>query len=223
MRSTESSSDRRTRPGVMAIASWGLLSLVLLLLPHAGLALVIHLGKSRFLYVRPDTPAELKALQREREIMAGGLNHKRLRMICDYPGVDLPTLWDADQVDASDSAAVVGVKVNHESCAFLLESMRHPKRHIVNLMLGGKPVSVTYCGIVDRVRVVKGSGRTPNPLHVGGLDVDNQMVLLLGGQRYGQDSAQLPLRDHPFTRTSLGDWKTRHPGTRIYAGTPWDI
>jgi hypothetical protein len=68
------------------------------------------------------------------------------------------------------------------------------------------------------VRVLSRDGDAPIPLRVGGLDVDDQMVLLLDGQRYGQESAAIPLCDVPFERTTLGKWKAKHPHSQIYVG-----
>ena len=48
--------------------------------------------------------------------------------------------------------AVVGIEINGEACAFVLDSLRQPERHIVNLTFDRTALSVTYCDLVDCVR-----------------------------------------------------------------------
>ncbi|QDV82167.1 hypothetical protein [Planctomycetes bacterium TBK1r] len=50
-------------------------------------------------------------------------------------------------------------------------------------MLKDKPLSVTSCDLVDCVCVLTNDDDKPIPLHVGGLDIENQMVFLLGDKR----------------------------------------
>ncbi|WP_197455889.1 DUF3179 domain-containing (seleno)protein [Stieleria neptunia] len=137
-------------------------------------------------------------------------------MTVDHAGVEQPPLQRSDAVDLIDSTPVVGIEVEDRAIAFVLEKMRDPKAHVVNLHFGQQTsVSVSYCSLVDCVRVLKDDSESPIPLHVGGLDIDNQMVFLLNGKRYGQMSAALPLEDYPYARTTWGAWKQQHPKTRI--------
>jgi hypothetical protein len=85
-------------------------------------------------------------------------------------------------------------------------------------MLNDTPFSIAYCDLKSHVRVLSRAGDTPIPLRVGGMDVDNQMVLLLDGQRYDQGSPEIPLQDVPFEKTTWGKWKARHPETLVYGG-----
>ncbi len=148
--------------------------------------------------------------------MKGGAFHKPLHIYAYFPGIDQPLLNDLSDVDLPDLTPVVGVEVNGQSCAFVLNDMKDPATHIVNLIMQGKSISVAYCDLVDCVRVVSDDSQRPIPLHVGGLDVDQQLVLLLNGERYGQESPDLPLQDYPFVRMSLLEWKQLHPDTRVY-------
>ena len=111
---------------------------------------------------------------------------------------------------------MIGIEVDGRFIALVMEKMMDPLAHIVNMNFGGeKSVSVSYCYLADCVRVVSKESKTPIPLHVGGMDVDNQMVYLLDGERYGQMSPVLPLADYPFERTTLGDWRKLHPHSQI--------
>ncbi len=172
--------------------------------------------------VVPDTPEEIaqqRAEERQwQQIQAGGGFYKPLEMVADFPGVEQPTLLDVESVELPLSTPIVGVEVDGEFCAFVLESMLDPRHHIVNLMLKRTPLSVTYCNLVDCVRVLTRDSETPIPLRVGGLDVDRQMVLLLDETRYGQSSGELPLQDHEFVRMTLSEWANLHPATKVYVG-----
>lgn len=168
----------------------------------------------------PLTP-EAIALQAAEELewqrlKNGGEYYKQLKIVSDYAGHVPTELLDAESVTLPPSTEIVGVEVAGEFCAFVLDSMSNPRYHIVNTMLNMKPISVTYCDLVDCVRVLTDDDSTTIPLHMGGLDVNNQMVLLLDGERFGQSSEGLPLKDHDFVRTTLGDWMNRHPSTKIY-------
>jgi hypothetical protein len=177
-------------------------------------------GEAAYQPLAPPTEEEqardrLEFAERERAIK-GGTFHKPLQIYAYFAGIDQPVLSESSDVDLPDLTPVVGVEVNGESCAFVLEEMRDPATHIVNLIMNDKPISVAYCDLVDCVRVVSDESQKPIPLHVGGLDVDQQLVLLLNGERYGQESADLPLQDYPFVRMSWLEWKQLHPDTRVY-------
>lgn len=171
-----------------------------------------------FVSVRPDTAEEIAYWEARDRAQQAGPNYKTLRMLCDTPGVDRPELLCAASADLSDSTAVVGVVIGDHTFAFDLGAMQRVESHIVNLVVDRIPVSVTYCDLTDCVRVLTQDSESLIPIRVGGLDVDDQLVFLLGRERYSQGSSNLPLDDHPFTRTSFGEWKRRHPTTRVYIG-----
>ena len=190
---------------------------------HAWSERVASAHATPFSHVRPDTPEEIArelALQAEHDrIIKGGEHYKPLKMLVDFPGVDQPDLVDASESELPESTQIIGIEVDGQFCAIVLQSMLDPERHIVNMIFNQKPVSATYCNLVDCVRVLTDARESPIPLHVGGVDIDSQMVFLLDGQRYGQSSKGLPLADHQFDRMELGQWQRLHPTTRIYMGT----
>ena len=144
-------------------------------------------------------------------------NHKLLREIYDVPGIDSPRLLASQESGLSPSALVVGVEANGQACAFAIDAMYLQDAHIINVVLQGKPISVTYCSLVDCVRVLSGNGKDTIPLKLGGLNEVNEMVLLLCGERYDQSSGQIPLADHRFERISFGEWRRRNPKTLVYS------
>jgi hypothetical protein len=147
-----------------------------------------------------------------------GKFHKPLRVKVDFPGIDQPELLAGDQVDLAPATEVIGVEIDGQACALVLNAMSEKERHVVNLMLNDSPVSVSYCNLSQCVRVLTSDSSSTIPLGVGGLDIESRMVLLFKGQRYSQDSKDLPLQDIPFSRLEWGTWKLQHPETKIYLG-----
>ena len=139
-------------------------------------------------------------------------------MGADYPAVQKPDLVELDTVELDDSTQVIGVEVDGQPVAFVLDAMTRPDRHIVSTMIKGKPLAVTYCDLADCARVLTNDAKELIPLRVGGLDDQNQMILLLNGQLYGQSSGALPLQDQPFARMDLKQWRELHPSSKIYLG-----
>lgn len=176
-------------------------------------------GSSPFSGVAPSTPEELAFWEEQERILQAGRYHKELLLLVDVPGNEDPEFRTSDDVTLADSTSIIGIEVAGEACAFPIDSLRGPERHIVNMVFDQTAVSVTYCDLVDCARVLKDDRDHPIPLRVGGLDKDLQMVFLLHGERYGQESTALPFEDHPFTRTSLGEWKQTHPDTSVYIGS----
>ncbi|MCO8121588.1 DUF3179 domain-containing protein [Stieleria sp. TO1_6] len=172
------------------------------------------------LRVKPSTAAEIAAeradIARIKQLKVANANHKALQMVAEFSGVQNPQLIDANKADLDDATAVIGISSGELDCAFVLKDMTSPKTHILNLVMGGQPVSVTYCNLVDCVRVVTEDSDDAIPLNVGGLDVDDQLVFELRGTHYGQSSETLPLDDLPFTRTRWGAWKREHPSTKVW-------
>ncbi|NND99727.1 MAG: DUF3179 domain-containing protein [Pirellulaceae bacterium] len=146
----------------------------------------------------------------------GGTYYDKLQYVLDFPGVMGPQLFDLDAVNLPDSAPVVGVEIDGFACAFAIDSLLHPTKHVVNTMMNGLPISVTYCDKADTVRVLSCKGNSPIDLHVGGLDINDQMVLLLKGERFAQESDGLPLDDQSHVRTTLGEWKKLHADSKVY-------
>jgi len=147
--------------------------------------------------------------------MEGGEFYRPLRMHADFPGIDQLATHPISEIDLPDATPIIGVEVGDQACAFVVSQMAHPQSHIINLDFNGLPLSVSYCDLQDKVRVVCDPTTDMIDLNVGGLDVENQLVLLHKGRRYGQMSPGLPLDDYAFTRMNLGQWKLQHPSTRV--------
>lgn len=148
-----------------------------------------------------------------------GEHHEPLQMVMDLPGAVDPIFANASSTVLADSEEVLGVIVGDKAYAFSRQAMLDPNRHIINFEVDQRPISVTYCDMVQQGRVLtRPSGTGPIDLHIGGMDMHYQLVLLLDGTRYGQSSAALPLEDYPFERTTLREWIALYPDTFIFEG-----
>lgn len=148
-----------------------------------------------------------------------GRKHDPLGMVLDIAGVKHPDLVAASELQLNSDEEVIGVEFQGKAFAFVKRGMHDPTTHIANLLVDGKPLSVTYCSMAQCARVVTADERDePLDLRVGGLDIHSQMVLLFEEQRFGQASMQLPLNDQPFQQMTLGEWTKRHPSTSVYLG-----
>lgn len=160
---------------------------------------------------RTDPPSEVGRLS-ERQ-------HEPLGMVLDISGVQQPEMLALKELRLDSDEEVIGVVFEGRAFAFVKRGMNDPTKHIANLLVNGKPLSVTYCSIAECTRVVTTEDcGEPLDLRVGGLDIHSQLVLLFEKQRFGQESTHLPLEDHPFEETTLGDWTMRHPLTSVFLG-----
>lgn len=148
-----------------------------------------------------------------------GVDRSKTLLWTNMPGVDVPKLSTASEINLADDSEVIGVEVNGESRAYPLHFLGDLRRQIVNDVIGDTPVSVTYCAHADSVRVLtsRATGK-PIDLHFGGLDMNERMICLLDGVRYQQTSRALPLADYKFERTTWGKWKSQHESSLVYAG-----
>ena len=140
-------------------------------------------------------------------------------VIANMPSIEVPLALPAGAAEISHDAEVLGVCVDQQCRAYLLEAFdKIPARHLVNDLIDDVPVSVSYCPLSDCARVLTSDERgRPIELRVGGLG-SNSLVLLFGNHWYAQDAPDLPLHDLPFVRTTWSEWIEDHPESDIYIG-----
>jgi hypothetical protein len=135
------------------------------------------------------------------------------------PTILVPPTCAANETDVTADAEIIGVCVGGTSRAYLLEAFfAVPERHLVNDLIDGRPVSVSYCEVSDCARVL--TSDTPNvplALRVGSF-AQGGLTLILDDRWFRQDSPDLPLRDLEFVRTTWGTWREEHPDSEIYVG-----
>lgn len=170
-----------------------------------------------------DTGTEFVSLQIKKSIAradeaellpSGADDHSELRMAFNSAGVTDPEFETIENSKLSPTTPVVGIEVEGEAVAFPLAELEEP--HIVNAVIGKRALSVTYCTLVDCVRVLTDESEKPIDLRLGGQDGNMQMVFMYDGARYAQESQKIPLNDFPFKRCSLAEWKKLHPQTEVF-------
>ncbi len=176
--------------------------------------------------VKPMTAAEL-ALEcqqdaEQRRAMAGGEFYDQLSRYVSYTGVSNPYFVTSDKSKLSKDDFVVGIVHEGQAFAFPLDLLAHPKRHVVNFAIFGSALSVSYCNLSGCIRVFRREGEASIPLGIGGLDIHQEMVLMLNGMRYSQDSKHIPLADFPFKKTTWGEWIDGHPNSKLFVAPDTD-
>ncbi len=150
-------------------------------------------------------------------------------LLFDVPGTSRVRWKTAAEAKLGPAADVIGVVIGAKSRCFLVRAMEAPElddyaqtaSHIVNEVVGDTALSVTYCDVLKCTRVLTGNDGKPSPLplSVGGWSWDKGLLLMYEGERFEQESRDLPLRDVEFERLTLGEWLKKHPDTLIYDGT----
>ena len=147
------------------------------------------------------------------------------------PGVIQPPVVDPLNVPWKNEEEVVGVTVNGQSRAYLVEALSRPDYHIINDLIGLVPVSITYCNINRCARAFTQEGaKTPLDIAIGGQHNLRELLLLVDGARFHQDDlkpydpghgpASFPYQQVPLTVTTWGKWKKLHPDTRASVPRP---
>jgi Protein of unknown function (DUF3179) len=146
----------------------------------------------------------------------------------EMPGLRNPQTLAAEASKIPDNDEVIGVVVNGRARAYWLKALRYPPWHIVNDVVVGVPVSVTYCDRTNCTRVyTNGQSSIPLDVNLGGL-YGRQMVVNVAGSLYLQDSGKpfelgagtpsLPYKNHPWVRTTWKEWREQHPETDVFVG-----
>jgi hypothetical protein len=138
-----------------------------------------------------------------------------------------PSTLPAASAGLGDGEEVIGVEAGGYHRAYALSALRNPRFHIVNDLIGGVPLSVAYCNITDCTQVYTSKGDAPLPITQAGRR-EGEMVIRIGGVDYEHRTGRvigpspsappLPYELSPWTRTTWGEWKRRHPATDVYSG-----
>lgn len=144
------------------------------------------------------------------------------------PAIDRPAIQPARGASIQPGDTVIGVEVAGHARAYRLGAFHQPTGHLVNDLVGGVPVSVSYCDRTDCVRVYTEPNRaTPLAIEVVGM-IDSEQVLKIAGILYFQKSglpvapadarAVIPYQVLEPVRTTWEAWMQAHPDTDIYIG-----
>ncbi len=146
----------------------------------------------------------------------------------EMPGLRSPAALPGVSSNVADGDEVIGVMVNGKARAYWLKALKYPPWHIVNDVVVGVPVTVTYCDHTNCTQVYTDrQSSAPLDINLGGL-YGGEMVMKIGGVLYfhesgkpfkpGEDVPSLPYADHPWERTTWKEWRLRHPETDIFVG-----
>ena len=130
-----------------------------------------------------------------------------------------------------EEAPVIGVVAGECARAYSLDAFKDVEDHVLNDVLGGWPLTVTYCPQNGCARVFTSSrGSEPLDIAVGGWvgqpgpepDVGSVMLLRIGFERYFQDTGEslggtgeFPFQQSEPEKTTWGKWRSRHPETDV--------
>src|SRR5262249_40673622 len=69
------------------------------------------------------------------------------------PGIDRPPIVAAGDAGLNDNEEVIGVDVRGKARAYRLSALLDRQHHVVNDLIDGVPVTVTYCDLSNCLRV----------------------------------------------------------------------
>jgi hypothetical protein len=141
----------------------------------------------------------------------------------------LPVLESLSHGGLDDNAPIIGVFAGGEHRAYPLGALMRPDSHVVNDLLGRKPVTVTFCDIDDCVQVFTDPDKNlPLDIAVGGSNRlrHGKLLLRIGDRLYWQDTKQplkgdaapFPYAQVDYVRTTWGKWREAHPDSDLYFG-----
>jgi hypothetical protein len=152
--------------------------------------------------------------------------------LADEAPVRGPHIMPASATWLNDDAEVIGVTVAGRHRGYLVRALHPPRRHVINDMLGGVPVTVCYCVRTDVALVLTAAG-PGEPLDVafggylGKLDFGT-MLVRAGPWHYRMDDGlpweggapSLPYARTAHERATWKAWREAYPDTDVHVGEP---
>ena len=84
------------------------------------------------------------------------------RHLVQFAGLDRPGTLPASGATLGDGELILGIEVGGKARAYHQRSMNARSRHVVNDVIGGRAITVTYCDLADCARAFGGDDR-PRP------------------------------------------------------------
>jgi len=144
-------------------------------------------------------------------------------------GIVRPPIVEAGASGLRPDEEVIGIEVDGHPRAYRLAAFRDRSHHVVNDMIDGVPVTVSYCDLSDCVRTYTDHAKSvPLEVSVAGLFEGGELVLDVGGHLFfqktgkplkpGEGPSSLPLERLSPIRTTWEQWRREHPSTGVYQG-----
>lgn len=139
--------------------------------------------------------------------------------------IDNPVIIKSPKPSAiGENARVIGIVVEGTARAYLVDSFVYNPGlsatgagvHVVNDVINNRPISITYCDMLDCTRVFSDSGTNRLEIKVVGFK-DNSMMLGVDGKYYPQTSKKIRFGDFPYEDTTWKKWLQSHPNSQLYA------
>ena len=151
------------------------------------------------------------------------------------PPIMTPPAVPGAKAKVNDAEYVLGVSVGTRHRAYRLAGLSGHLDHVVNDVISGTPVTVTYCDLADCARAFTSSDASrPLPITQVGFRQSSvatrkpRFIIAAYGIPYYQDSGiavdpttttePLPFARCPVERLTWKEWKNAHPDTDIYYG-----
>ncbi len=145
------------------------------------------------------------------------------------PGVRQPPAVPAAASGLVETDEVIGVVVRGKARAYAVQTMAgRPQNHVINDLIAGTPVTVSYNNMGRFVRVFSGPGSEPLDVNVGGTS-GGEMILDVGGHQYtqrtgapvdGESPGRFPFDPVAHELTVWKKWKDAHPDTDVVVSVP---
>jgi hypothetical protein len=143
------------------------------------------------------------------------------------PGVRPTVYRSPSECTVLHEEEVIGVVVNGQPRAYLVQATRPLQQCVVNDVVAGQPISVVHAADSGVIRVLTPKGRLnrgknaetaePVDLNIVG-SIEWQLFLSAGGQEFFYDAENIPLVDYPFALCSWRVWRRAYPNTDLYTG-----
>lgn len=133
------------------------------------------------------------------------------------PGIADVPVWPTSTADMRDDAWVIGVVEKGAARAYALDWMASPRTHVVNDVLSGVAVSVTYCDITRCVRVFR-DPTTDKPLELATGGFYEELLLRYKDVFFAHHSDLIPLEEAKYQVMTWEEWAKRYPDSTVYRG-----
>jgi Protein of unknown function (DUF3179) len=136
------------------------------------------------------------------------------------PPLQNPPAVHADQAGLPDNEIVLGVVLEGQARAYQRAALANMHAHVVEDAIGTRTIIVTHCSRNLCTRVfIADPGDSPD-VRLGGWRADQSMELIVGTQRFSQQSRDIPLAEFSFEEVTWAEWRRRHPDTSVLRMQP---